>query len=418
MPADTPTASPTELRAVRRSLTAANDAKVLQVVAMVDDMADRGPADGLIQPLRGRLAQLRPARKLRLERLLFTPLDPLIVPARDWRPQDPTIPRNAVTPIAATVRIALGRDIRPIGALIAGKTTLDTDAAMQAGELLWPIAARVLAMAPLPLGWVEAGLKPVTYEPLARSVAAVLGRLPILMPLFQDASGGMIAPREDAIELIVAGLAGEPHLTQAMVIGLLMTRLPRVGPLLQRIESSSRSQQERVMLRRASDQAADVLLERLERDGGAESQIVNASLADAGVETRRLVMLLDELESRSGSQERRSRLKILRARLDASCRARFIGGLNEELLGPLQNLVTAVDRPMQMQLETAARQLRSLETTARQIGNAMVYDGLLRQATTTVRSVDPGALSVLRAARLVEILAGSEAAMALLEEAQ
>ena len=172
------------------------------------------------------------------------------------------------------------------------------------------------------------------------------------------------------------------------------------------------------MLRRASDQAADVLLERLERDGGAESQIVNASLADAGVETRRLVMLLDELESRSGSQERRSRLKILRARLDASCRARFIGGLNEELLGPLQNLVTAVDRPMQMQLETAARQLRSLETTARQIGNAMVYDGLLRQATTTVRSVDPSALSVLRAARLVEILAGSEAAMALLEEAQ
>jgi len=170
------------------------------------------------------------------------------------------------------------------------------------------------------------------------------------------------------------------------------------------------------MLRRASDQAADVMLDRLERDGGAKSQIVNASLADASVETRRLTMLLDELESHSGSPERRSRLKTLRTRLDASCRARFIGGLNEELLGPLQSLVTTIDRPMQTQLETAARQLRSLETNGRRIGDSTIYDGLLQQALTTVRSVDPSALNVLRAARLVEILAGSEAAMALLEE--
>jgi hypothetical protein len=163
MAAESTPASPTELRAVRRSLTAANDAKVLQVVKMVDDMVDRGAADGLIEPLRTRLAQLRPPRRLRLERLLFTPLDPLIVPARHWRPQDPTIPRNALIPIAGTVRIALGRDIHQIDALIAGKTTLDTDAAMQAGEQLWPTAARVLAMAPMP-------------RPVAGSDAPVRGR--------------------------------------------------------------------------------------------------------------------------------------------------------------------------------------------------------------------------------------------------
>ena len=418
MPPVLPAATPTEIRALRRSLTEANDAKVMQVVAMLDSLAERGPADALIAPMRGRLAHLRPARKLRFERLLFLPLDPLIVPPHEWKPNTPTIPRNALAPMAGTVRIALRRDMRPIDTLTAGKTTDDVDAIAQAGDLLWLEAGRILAIAPMPMGWTEAGLKPAVYPALARSVAAVLIRLPILQTLFQDASNGLIAPREDTIETLVAGFAEEPTDIQATLIALLLARLPQAGQLMHRIEAMARGQQGRVSLRQASDMATETLLERLETEGGTESQIIGVRLAEAGAESRRLAALLEELEKRSSSADRRSRLKAIGQRLDASCRERFATGLTEELLLPLQATPGGVDRPMQQQLETAARQLRTLETSARKIGSAALYDDLLRQAGSAISSVAPDTLNPARAARLVEILTGSEAAMALLAGAR
>src|SRR5689334_24255463 len=85
-----------EIREVARGLASARDEQIMQVVAMVDAMPNRGPADQLIAPLRPRLARLRPPRPLRFARLLFLPLDPLIVPAARWRAEQPTIPRTVI----------------------------------------------------------------------------------------------------------------------------------------------------------------------------------------------------------------------------------------------------------------------------------------------------------------------------------
>jgi hypothetical protein len=52
--------------------------------------------------------------------------------------------------------------------------------------------------------------------------------------------------------------------------------------------------------------------------------------------------------------------------------------------------------------------------TARRIGSAALYDDLLRQAGAAVCSIGRATLTAARAARLVEILVGSEAAMAFL----
>lgn len=67
-------------------------------------------------------------------------------------------------------------------------------------------------------------------------------------------------------------------------------------------------------------------------------------------------------------------------------------------------------------LEEAARGLRALETEARGVGGGETYDKLLRQAAEIVRQT-PGADVIGRAdrVRLVEILAGPEAALAMLE---
>ena len=102
------------IREVSRGLVQARDEQILRVVTMLDAMPHRGEADQVLAPLRPRLARLRPPRPLRFARLLFLPLDLLIVPAGRWRFEHLTIPRTAIPPIAAMVESALG----PLGASI------------------------------------------------------------------------------------------------------------------------------------------------------------------------------------------------------------------------------------------------------------------------------------------------------------
>jgi hypothetical protein len=78
------------------------------VLALIDDLSERGEADALIAPLRGRLAGLRPRRKLGLTRLLFTPLNPIIVDAANWSAAALSIPRTALAPLGGQVRQGLG----------------------------------------------------------------------------------------------------------------------------------------------------------------------------------------------------------------------------------------------------------------------------------------------------------------------
>src|SRR6185437_13356228 len=111
---------PPQTREMQRNLIAARDEQITRVVAVVDALADRSAADALIAPLRPRLQQLRPPRPIRLARLLFLPLDPLIVPAPRWRPGDPLVPRTALTPLADLVRSTDGAVVTRVEASLAG----------------------------------------------------------------------------------------------------------------------------------------------------------------------------------------------------------------------------------------------------------------------------------------------------------
>src|ERR1035438_9681196 len=98
-----PNLARSELRDLRRGLAAVTDPQLVQVIALIDRMADRGAADALVEPLRARLGQIKPPRPLRFSRLLFLPLDPVIVPAAGFRAGTPTVPRTAVAPFAVVV---------------------------------------------------------------------------------------------------------------------------------------------------------------------------------------------------------------------------------------------------------------------------------------------------------------------------
>ncbi|MGA9014799.1 MAG: hypothetical protein WB509_20100, partial [Acetobacteraceae bacterium] len=107
------------LRTLHRDLAAAQDDQIHRVLTIIDALAERGDADKLIAPLRGRIAELRPRRKLSLARLLFTPLQPLIVEAASWSLAAPSIPRTAILPLAGQVRDGLGTTAATIDTLAA-----------------------------------------------------------------------------------------------------------------------------------------------------------------------------------------------------------------------------------------------------------------------------------------------------------
>ncbi len=83
----------TKITAVRQHLAEAADRQLIEVVALIDAMADRGGADALVAPVRARLQRLNPRRPLRFSRLLFLPLDPVIVAGPEWRRDAIGIPR-------------------------------------------------------------------------------------------------------------------------------------------------------------------------------------------------------------------------------------------------------------------------------------------------------------------------------------
>src|ERR1700677_1689403 len=158
---------------LRPVLLQADDRKIRRVLAVVDNVSDPAVNKALLDPLRPRLASLKPVRPLRFARLLFIPIDPLTVPARAWRSGDPTVPRTALAVIAATVRTGLGELASVIDKIIAGRKVDAIQAVTEAGNALWPRAAEILVAAPIPAEWTETGLPHSAYKPLAASIAAV-----------------------------------------------------------------------------------------------------------------------------------------------------------------------------------------------------------------------------------------------------
>lgn len=403
-----------EVRALARAISGATDPQILAIVAAVDRMIRRGPADYLIVPLRRRLAVLRPPRPLRFARLMFHPLDLLIVRAARWRPGIHLIPRSAVKPMAEHVRRAMGTAAVAVGSGIAGRTTADIDAISEIGAVLWPRAAAILADPAVADGWGESGLGAELYRPLADSVAALLAEAPMLDRLDLDAASGLLADKPEAIGAMLCRVAGAHRPALAMMIAVLLDRLPEAADVL----PAARRGVAQSVMRDATDAAADLLLRQLEQQQGTEARIAAGTLADGGLAAARIASLLKHLGLAEPGGRRAERLRAARRHLAAACKARFAAGLQEELLAPLGRIGIASTAADMAALEAAARGLRVLEAESRMVGNGATYDLLLSKATEAITAETmQGRLSRTDQLRLVEILAGSDAALALLEQA-
>jgi hypothetical protein len=399
-------------RALRRAIAGAEDPQIVRIVALVDQMMQRGPADLLIAPLRQRLARLRPPRPLRFDRLMFHPLDLLIGSVTRWRPGQQAIPRSALMPMAEHVRLAMGPAAVVIGTEIAGRTTDDCDLISRLGRSLWPEAARILAEAPMPESWDATELGIAAYLPLASIVAALLAEASAVDRLHADAATGLLPPPPATIEAMLVRVARRDAVALPMMLAVLLDQVPDAAALLPAAQLGP----EATAIQAALDGAADLLLRQLGQEDSTESRIATGTLADAGVAVSRMAALLRHLDVPDATPRRRDRLRAVRQRLEADCKARFASGLEDEVLAPLLHLgvpPAPADIPA---LESAARGLRVLETEARIVGSGSTYDVLLGKAAEAIKDrAMRDRLSRADQLRLVEILVGSDAALAMLD---
>jgi hypothetical protein len=406
--------APSTLRALRRDLVEINDAQLLQIVALIDRMADRGDADGLIAPLRSRFRRVRPPRPLRFARLLFLPLHPVLIAPPLFRAGMPAVPRTALVPLAGVVHAALGPRAREIEAMIAGRVETDTETIQAAGMELWPAAAAALIDAGPSAGWSLAGLPVALHAPLSRAIAAVLAQASALYELICDVAAGLpVEPGRVDGFLTRAAPTGQGG--WSLVLSVLLAHLPATGTVLHQATQWAARRRDQVLVA-AIEQVLETELTLLEAHGTAMVERLNsADLTTVSREVRRIVDLLDAFAGTSPPAARRARAEAVRRDLDANCRARFADALTEDLLAPLQAMTGPPAADVPPRLEAAARHLRALETVARRLGSAATYDTLLRQTAAAVRGVAADArLQLPDTVRLVEILAGPDAALSLL----
>jgi len=398
-----PNAKPSPLLGgIRDELLGATESQVLRIVELADAAKDDAIRQDVLAPLRPRLAHLKPGRKLRLARLLFVPLDGLVVPAALWRPGDPAVPRSALAPIAAGVRVALGAEVAVIEQLIAGHTTLREDIITQAGAMLWPLAAECLA-APVPaIGWEASGLAPAHHASIAQSIATVLRHATTLHDMAQDEDAAPPGGTDFPLARMMAELADAQLEGSAMVFRQVLAAMPHAVPALRRLAGGSGSARLRGAVQRAID---DVLCE-LDHGRGPIQALRDSVLAGFGRQARRVVGLLHDLHNDGENAAQRGRVRKVIAKLDALCRHRFSEGLRDGVLTPLGG-TTVIDAPEQKRLENCARALRGIDLAGRRIGGAPAYDALLEEAHASVRqATQAGCLSRVRGLRLVEILSG------------
>jgi len=397
-----------EIRALNRHLVSAEDAKILKVVAMVDALPQRGEADTLIAPLRTRLAELRPRRPLSGPRLMFLPLDPVLVAAPRWRRGALTIPRTAVAPLLRQVEALAPGMLAQASAEVAGFSTVDHHIVRRVGSPLWARAAEALVDAPPPADWAEAtGLNAADHRTLRDAVALVLHHAPTICAQFHQPE-----PDQEVIAHILTQAAARPD-AMGVLISVLLHWLPGAAAQVLGI-TSAHNAPTGLPGRTATERAVEQVLETIETENEAPQDPM-ATLP----KLRRVVAMLEELEAGSIDRPNRvARIATTRGKLEAAARKRFQTMLDSTVTGPLANGLPETPEA-EARLESAARDIRRFETVARRISGSDHFDKQLRSmvATLAPRGADDNEARVERL-RLAEILLGSERALQMLLEAE
>ncbi len=398
------TAAADDLRALRRRLADAQPEKINQVLQLLERMPRDAQTDAmmesLLSPLRPALRRLRPDRRLTLVRLLFVPLDPLVVSARGWQRGSASVPRSAIPPLAEAARIGLGQQAADIAAALGPAMMSDLHRLAAPTEQFWNEAADLFAgpgleaaIAAATRGNANPGPASADLAAIARAIAPILrfGRR-FTNPLDPTLPGALLA---------AAAAVAPPDQATAweMALALLLERMEdRASVLLTARQMATQPAQHRAL-----ESAPAMVLTRLEN---AVGDIRGAVLGDAATELERAAALLEAL--REGGAAARRIAPALTGRFIAAGRARLASALADDVLRPLAT-ITRPDGAELVSLEDRLREVRRLDAAGRALGDNGAQDAALAAAADAIAS--RADLPEIGRARLVELLVGAQAAV-------
>lgn len=404
---------PASMQALGQEFRSASDAKLRKVTQLIDRMPQRGAADALLEPVRDRLAALRPVRHMNRTRLLFTPFDRVLVPAGRWQPGSFTLPRSMLAPVIALLET-------PNGAVLPTVPPFDADdpaELLRCGRKLWDAAAAALAGAKVPADWVADWA--AAGWALPRAVFEEL--LPVIAMMFRGAYALQTLPSQHgaALEPVLLRLLADAARCGPVGWGIMLTLLldTAVADQAARLAGTlGRGERMATLLRAGLDHAMGALLDQME---GTARPPAGAIVDAPEVLLQRLATMqrlagLRCLENRPGFEQKR--IDRLEQTMASANRDLF----RQSLSGNLDRFEAVLSNPAPddggnerlLAIEADARRLRLFAVGAAALDGGREYEGVIEDATARVAGnasgPGPGMVSRLR---LVELLAGSERAI-------
>lgn len=391
-------------------------ARLLRAVAAVDLLPVRGAADELIAPMRPLLAALKPPRPLTFGRLMFQPIERLIVDGPRWQPGMTAIPRTALLRLVMLVRNIMGTKAQQIDAMLAGRNSADREAVRRVGGLLWPAASLALGSASVPADWTQTTpLSVPDFTEVTRGLTEMLALSDRILALQEDVASG--SPNlESRLRSVLAGALGRGEQAFSLTLALLLSCMPGDGRVLDiGIELAAATADQ--ALKGGPNKAVNFVFSELENamDTALSGKLELGAAADA---MAAIAVQCTGLQGWDHREDWRERIRRIRARVDSACRERFETVMERQLLAPLTRLPPQPGAESLGALESIARELIRFHQAGRSPASAR-NDPVLVQFEQWLRtkSRDELPLSVIERARLIEIMRGPEAGIAYLREA-
>jgi protein-tyrosine-phosphatase len=394
-----------EHRRLTHAVASASDDALARVVAVFDRMADRREADRLLDAARPRLRRLRPPRPIAFTRLLFLPLDGVILDSRAWKRADGGLPRSALPALAESVRIAIGPEATAVEAVFAGRSFADLAAVDAAGRRLWRAAGDAAAALAPSAAWAGSGLGEAEFRHCAGLAAGVWRHAD---PLWTALLAAREGPPDALVQAALLQAAQEDPAVIAAILATILTKAAKPGSVV------SAAAVARVGPAEVAERVLDHWIDECRPDLSVTDPKGAAQLAEEFAEA------IEDLEASAAGRrpERRGRVAALRRTVGEACRSAFAESTTHHLIEPLVQAGARLDDAGITAMEATARSLRRLEAAGRALGGASAYDAALRKVTDAFVALrgQPQA-QVADLARLTEILAGPEAALKLLDGA-
>lgn len=401
--------------ALMRLLDAVDNGKLRQVLRLVEVSGQRQVLEPALARLRPRIRRLRPPRPLTLPRLLTVPLQRALAPGtdQDW---PFSIERYRLVDWHDEMIEGLDPGIRTAAlGRIEGRTADDHAAVLEAGKDVWPPAAAVLAAGRTSEETPEAAIARCRAADL---LVIAVDLVPLLQRLLQPL-GDLDADERETVAVVLNLAEAGPPDRPGLLLQMLLRSATRPAAMAQSVLELAPAG-----LRPRLRPPLDVLLERhrigLERRVAEAAKATDRSIDQVADALAQLADVLVGPEGQSGREPcTEPETLALRQQAAAVAQQRYATAI-ADVTAPLPNTGDAKQVAAVKARESEARGLARLGRAARRLAPQEslqpVTDAALRRLLDRrpQRDGQPAPVSI-DDARLVEILAGPEAAWQLLE---